>query len=174
NGLEAALEAACILKQRNRRDIIILLVGSGKLTPLLKKRIVDESLDNVIIHDPVNKEKVAGLMASTDIGLQLLANIPAFYYGTSPNKFFDYIAAGLPVLNNYPGWLSDMIKENKCGFSVAPDSPEAFADALEAASADREALRSMGSRARTLAERSFNREELSNQFVDWLESVIRK
>jgi hypothetical protein len=41
----------------------------------------------VIFHDPVNKAKLAGLMASADIGLQILANVPAFYYGTSPNKF---------------------------------------------------------------------------------------
>jgi hypothetical protein len=52
-----------------------------------------------------NKEKLSGLMKSAGLGLQILANVPAFYYGTSPNKFFDYIAAELPVLNNYPGWL---------------------------------------------------------------------
>ena len=52
-----------------------------------------------------DKEKLSGLMKSADLGLQILANVPAFYYGTSPNKFFDYIAAGLPVLNNYPGRL---------------------------------------------------------------------
>jgi hypothetical protein len=33
-------------------------------------------------------------MASADVGMQILANVPAFYYGTSPNKFFDYISAG--------------------------------------------------------------------------------
>ena len=60
----------------------------------------------------------------------ILANIPAFYYCTSPNKFFDYISSGLPVLNNYPGWLAEMIKEHQCGIAVPPGDPVAFADAL--------------------------------------------
>jgi hypothetical protein len=53
----------------------------------LLERATELKLDNVIFHDPVNKAKLAGLMASADIGLQILANVPAFYYGTSPNKF---------------------------------------------------------------------------------------
>ena len=48
-------------------------------------------------------------------------NIQEFYCGRSPNKFFDYIASGLPVLNNYPDWVANMIKENNCGFAVDPN-----------------------------------------------------
>nr|WP_132712548.1 glycosyltransferase family 4 protein [Pseudomonas aeruginosa] len=108
---------------------------------------------------------------ASHLGLQVLANVPAFYYGTSPNKFFDYIAAGLPVLNNYPGWLAGMIADNRCGFAVEPDSPTAFADALERAADDRESLRAMGERGRALAVREFERHKLADRFVDWLEGV---
>lgn len=110
-------------------------------------------------------------MAATDIGLQVLANVPAFYYGTSPNKFFDYIASGLPVLNNYPGWLAEMIAKHRCGFAVPPDNPAAFADALEQAAADRAALKAMGQRGLALARSEFSREKLANQWVDWVTTV---
>ena len=70
-------------------------------------------------------------MQAADLGLMTLQNVPEFYRGTSPNKFFDFIAAGKPVLNNYPGWLADMISTRRCGLVVPPDDPEAFADALE-------------------------------------------
>ena len=56
----------------------------------------------------------------------ILKNIPAFYYGTSPNKFFDYISIGLPVLINYPGWISNLITENKCGIYTPPENPKIF------------------------------------------------
>jgi len=174
NGLDAALNAAAELKRRNRTDIKLLLIGQGKLKATLQQRASKENLDNVVFHSPVNKQRLAGLMASTDVGMQLLANVPAFYYGTSPNKFFDYIAAGLAVLNNYPGWLAEKIKENKCGFAVPPDDPAAFADALEAAAADKSALKEMGERGRELAVEEFNRELLSNRFVDWLEAAAHK
>jgi glycosyltransferase involved in cell wall biosynthesis len=119
----------------------------------------------------VNKASVAGLMAATDLGLQVLANVSAFYYGTSPNKFFDYIAARLPVLNNYPGWLAEMIIEHRCGFAVPPDNPVAFADALEQAASDRVALKEMGLRGHLLAKQQFNREKLADLWVDWVAGV---
>jgi glycosyltransferase involved in cell wall biosynthesis len=171
NGLDAALDAAAELKRRGRGDIKLLLIGQGKLKSGLQARAQREGLDNVIFHDPINKVRLAGLMAATDVGLQLLANVPAFYYGTSPNKFFDYIAAGLPVLNNYPGWLAEMINEHGCGFSIPPDSAGAFADALERAASDQAALKEMGLRGRALAEAAFNRPKLANRWVDWVEGA---
>ncbi len=167
NGLDAVLDAAGILKRRGRRDIKLALIGDGKLKPELQARASGEALDNVVFHDPVDKRRLAGLMASADLGMQILANVPAFYYGTSPNKFFDYLAAGLPVLNNYPGWLADMIAEQDCGFAVPPADPAAFADALEQAADDRAGLTAKGERARRLAKR-FDRALLGEQWVDWV------
>jgi glycosyltransferase involved in cell wall biosynthesis len=100
----------------------------------------------------------------------ILANVPAFYYGTSPNKFFDYLASGLPVICNYPGWVSDLITEHQCGIAVAPSDAGAFADALQALASDPVRRQTMGMNARALAKR-FDREVLAEQFVDTLEQV---
>lgn len=168
NGLDAVLDAAAELKRRGRDDIKLVLVGDGMLKPGLRARAEREQLSNVVFHDPVDKARLAGLMAAAGIGLQTLADVPAFYYGTSPNKFFDYIAAGLPVLNNYPGWLADLIGENDCGFVVPPRNPAAFADALEKAAANCNALGLMGANARALARREFDRDRLAETWVDWV------
>ena len=103
-----------------------------------------------------------------------LANVPAFYYGTSPNKFFDYISCGLPVLNNYPGWLADMIAEYGCGQAVTPDNPKALADALQNMASDKDALVAMGLKGKQLAIDKFNREDLSAQFAQFLIEVANK
>ena len=171
NGLDAVVDAALELSNRAVKDIKIVLVGNGMKKEALQQRVTALKLNNVIFHEPVNKDKLAGLMASADIGLQVLANIPAFYYGTSPNKFFDYIAAGLPVLNNYPGWLSELITNNHCGFTVAPENPSAFADALQQAISNREKLKIMGENAKALAKREFDRAKLSQKFNDWVTGV---
>ena len=173
NGLDAALNAAVELKKRGRDDIKLVLVGQGKLKESLQERAKQEGLDNVIFHPPVNKSKLAELMKGADIGLQLLANIPAFYYGTSPNKFFDYISAGLPVLNNYPGWLAGMINENDCGYAIEPDNAPAFADALEDAANKKELLPEMGERAQVLAKRDFNRHNLADKWVTWVTGAVK-
>lgn len=168
NGLDAVLDAARVLQSRGRDDIKLALLGDGKLKPALQARAANEELRNVIFHPLVDKQRLAGLMSAADLGLQVLANVPAFYYGTSPNKFFDYIAAGLPVLNNYPGWLAEMIRGSDCGYIVPPEHPEAFADALEAAAGDRVTLGEKASRAALLAERGFDRTALADRWVAWV------
>lgn len=168
NGLDAVIDVAVELQKRGRDDIKLVLVGDGMQKKPLVARAQQLKLANIVFHDPVNKTKLAGLMASADIGLQILANVPAFYYGTSPNKFFDYIAASLPVLNNYPGWLAELITEKKCGFAVPPENSQAFADALEYAADHRDELVIMGRNAQELARSQFDRQDLSQTFSDWV------
>lgn len=171
NGLDSLLDAAAALKRRNRNDIRIVLIGNGMCKASLVDRAEREGLDNVLFLDPVSKTALVGLFKRADAGLQILANVPAFYYGTSPNKFFDYIAAGLPVVNNYPGWLADVITEHGCGIAVPPASPEALADALIALADDRAGARRMGDRALDLAQAQFARDKLGRKWVDWVEGA---
>jgi glycosyltransferase involved in cell wall biosynthesis len=171
NGLDAALNAAVVLKKRGKNNVKLVLIGSGKMKPQLIERARAEGLDNVIFCDAVGKRKLAGLMAATDVGLQLLANVPAFYFGTSPNKFFDYIAAERPVLVNYPGWIANEVVDAHCGFAVPPENAEAFADALERAEGNRLELRNMGKRALDLAKAKFDRNVLAEKFVAFLEQA---
>lgn len=173
NGLDAVLKAAAVLKARQRDDIRIALVGQGREKPKLVADAEELGLDNVLFLDPVPKTKLAGLMVGADMGLQVLRNVPAFYFGTSPNKFFDYISAGLPVLNNYPGWLAGLIGESDCGFAVPPDDPSAFADALIEAAENRDALRQKGVNAQELAKTRFARSKLSAEWVQWVTGAAR-
>jgi glycosyltransferase involved in cell wall biosynthesis len=154
-----------------RDDIKLVFIGDGRSKSMLVKRAKLENLNNCIFLPPVSKLQLNKIISNADIGLMILANLPAFYYGTSPNKFFDYISAGLPVLNNYPGWLAEMIRENRCGIAVPPDDPVAFANALIHL-ADSPGLRKMyGENSRQLAERCFSRQYLGDKFVNFLEEV---
>jgi len=174
NGLGAALSAACALKKNvDANDIKIVLIGDGKLKQNLIERAIKENLDNVVFIDPVPKKELLKYLWAADVGLMLLANVPAFYYGTSPNKFFDYISTGLPVLNNYPGWLGGMINDNNLGVVIKPDDAEAFASALISLSKDKDSLKNMGRNARRFAETNFNREKLAENFQAALLSVFK-
>ena len=168
NGLDAVLDAAKTLIELRNKKIKILLIGDGKLKSNLQKRAHDENIDNVIFMDPVPKTDLACIMNRANIGMQILANVPAFYFGTSPNKFFDYLASGLPVLNNYPGWLAEMINEYECGFAICPDDPQSFAKALIDASENPENLACMGKNAKKLAIERFDRKKLSSDWVNWV------
>lgn len=168
NGLDAVLDAAKVLIESKNKKIKILLIGDGKLKSSLQKRAHDEKIENVIFMDPVPKAELASILTRANIGMQILANVPAFYFGTSPNKFFDYLASGLPVLNNYPGWLAEMINEFDCGYAINPNDPQAFANALLDASQNSEKLANMGKNSKKLAIEKFDRKKLSSEWVNWV------
>jgi glycosyltransferase involved in cell wall biosynthesis len=174
NGLDAVLDAASVLKEKARADIYLLFVGDGKLKPGLKQKAFDRGLNNCIFIDPIPKTQLAELLKQCHVGMMILDNVPAFYYGTSPNKFFDYISSGLPVLNNYPGWLKEIIIQNQCGVAVPPEDPEAFANALIELADHPEKRKEMGINARKLAMSQFARQDLSDSLVFFLEKICNK
>lgn len=171
NGLDAVVDVATELKKRGRQDIQITLIGDGMEKSRLRALSEERELSNITFIDPVPKTKLREMLSDADVGLMILANVPAFYYGTSPNKFFDYIALGLPVLNNYPGWLADMISEASIGIAVNPDNSGEFADALIRFAENPGERKEMGLRARKFAEENFGRQELADVFVAELERV---
>ncbi|MGS2722091.1 glycosyltransferase family 4 protein [Paraglaciecola aestuariivivens] len=174
NGLDKILDAAQELKHRQDTQIIFVFVGEGSVKAGLIERANKQNLDNCVFLNAIPKHQLVGLLQRADLGLMTLANVPAFYYGTSPNKFFDYISCGLPVLNNYPGWLADMINQTGCGVAVPPDDTIAMADALQNMAADKQKLKEMGQKAKLLALEKFDRDDLSEQFADFLAEVVKK
>jgi glycosyltransferase involved in cell wall biosynthesis len=173
NGLDAVLDAAIVLKRNRRRDIKIVLIGDGAEKSSLMAVANSHHLENVVFQRSIPKQQLIGLLKGANLGLQILSNIPAFYRGTSPNKLFDYLAASVPVLINYPGWLSNILVDERCGIAVSPCNSELFADRLAWAADNRGAVQEMGQRARALAEREFARDSLSKRFIDLIESAVR-
>jgi glycosyltransferase involved in cell wall biosynthesis len=169
NGLDAVVDAAEVLKKRGVKNIKFVFIGEGKTKSNLLKRCENSNIDNCIFIDPVNKEKLSQYLHGADIALMILANVPEFYYGTSPNKFFDYIACGLPILNNYPGWIAELIEENYCGIAIKPDQPEIFADTLEMIEKNRERLKIMSKNSMDLATKTFDRKKIADEMIDFIE-----
>jgi glycosyltransferase involved in cell wall biosynthesis len=174
NGLDAVLDAARVLKRRGADGACFVLMGDGREKAHLAERIRSEGLENVLMIGLVGKARYNEALSEIDVGLQILLNLPAFYYGTSPNKFFDYLAAGRPVLVNYPGWMSDLVTESGCGVAVPPDDPEAFADAVERLLADRGQLATRGRAARALAEERFAQSRLLPGLVTFVEQATSR
>jgi glycosyltransferase involved in cell wall biosynthesis len=175
NGLGAVLDAAAELRMGGRTDIIIMFIGDGKEKPALIERARREKLNNCIFVDPMPKKVLAQFLCRrANVGLMILSNVSAFYYGTSPNKFFDYLASGLPVLVNYPGWMAEMVTAEGLGVAVPPQDPVAFADALIRLADARGATAEMGPRARTFAQREFLQATLAKRCVSVMERAAAR
>ncbi|MHC4424510.1 MAG: glycosyltransferase family 4 protein [Planctomycetota bacterium] len=167
NGLEYVLEAARILTERGKDHIVLVLHGSGGKRPELEKMAREYELTNVVFSDLIpNKAEVARIVAGCQACMTIYR--AAREHTWSPNKMFDGLAAGKPVLINVAGWLGELVEKNNCGKSLDPHQPETLANVLEELSAKPGLCSQMGKNARTLAEREFDRKKLAGQ----LESVL--
>ena len=123
NGLNLVLDAAERIRQ-DLPDVNFLLVGDGLEKPKLRAEVAARGLTNVRFHDPIPKSEVPSLLRAADVGLHVLADVPLFRYGVSPNKVYDYMAAGLPVITNSPGEVERIVDLAGAGVAVEPDDLE--------------------------------------------------
>jgi glycosyltransferase involved in cell wall biosynthesis len=170
NGLFAILEAAAVLEEKGATHIELVFIGDGKVKPQMLHKVQQMGLKNCRFIDPLPKDQLNIYFNNCHLGLMTLKNIPAFYHGTSPNKFFDYISSGLPVLNNYPGWIGDLIIEYQAGLNITPDDPALFAQSLIEMSQNPEQRITMGQQARKLAVEKFDRHQIASQFCELIDS----
>jgi glycosyltransferase involved in cell wall biosynthesis len=154
NDLTVVLDAAEILRGDSR--IRFVLVGDGKEKPCLVLRATERKLDNVVFLPPVAKHDMAEVLAASDCGIAILKPIP-LYSTTYPNKVFDYMAAGRPVVLAIEGVIRKVVEEAHAGLAVPPGNAQALADAVRTLADDPSAARKMGYRGRTAVEREFGR-----------------
>ena len=170
NGLDVALDAAALLRGARLR---IILVGDGAEKPRLMTRAAAEGLANVTFLPAMPKHELAALLAGCQIGLFLLAPIPAFAELTAPNKLMDFLAAGLPVVANVPGQAARCLADGPCGIAVPPGDAAALAAGLRDLAAAPARRAAMGLAARAQAVRRWDRRLQASAFCDLLETVGR-
>jgi len=171
NGLDYVVEATRILAERGNNKIVLVLHGSGGKRAELEKMASEYKLKNVIFSDLVpDKEQVAQIVAGCDVCMTIYR--AAKEHTWSPNKMFDALAAGKPVLINVPGWLGETIEKNHCGRCLDANRPQMLADTLEELAAEPELCRQMGKNARELAEREFDRVKLANRIENVLIEAV--
>ena len=169
NALEENVpEAARLLHERGRSDIVFLIAGEGKSVPLLTERIA--GLPNVRLVGSLPKREVPLLTRTADVLLVLFADVPILATN-SPNKFFDALASGRPVIVNQPGWTREIVEEHGVGRAVTAGDGRALADAIETLADDPELTGTMGRAARTLAEREFGRDQQADRLIALLEEI---
>jgi glycosyltransferase involved in cell wall biosynthesis len=171
NGLEYIIEAARILSKRGQNNIAIVLLGDGGQRAGLEKMTGDYGLTNVIFDGPLPRNEVAGAVASANACITVIR--PSKNNTWSPNKMFDALAAGRPILINVRGWLGETVENNNCGRCLDPYQPQSLANALEELSANPKLCQEMSRNARALAEREFDRLKLAACFENVLLEAVK-
>ena len=169
NGLEFITDTARILKQKGDKDIMFVMAGYGTTEIVLRNIATRDGLDNMQFVGKHNTFIISELVNQCDASLISFMNLPVLRTN-SPNKLFDSLSAGKPVIVNSDGWTRRLVEDNDCGFYTDPGKPEEFADKLIQYKSDKLQLAIWGENARKLSLNVFDKELLSEKFVNLIES----
>lgn len=163
NNLQLAVDAAVKLKDKN---IHLYIVGNGPMRDSIRYDIKNRGLSNISILEPVSKKEIFSLLSSMDACFITLQDVPLFRYGVSPNKLFDYMFAGKPIICSVGGWSNELVEKAECGIAVEPGDTDAFVDAIIKLSQISEQDRAkLGNNGREYVIKHFSRPNLVNQLI---------
>jgi colanic acid biosynthesis glycosyl transferase WcaI len=168
HGLNHVLDAATFLE--SEPDIHFLFVGDGsaKINLVLQSRRLN--LHNVTFLDPVAIDLLPPYYSIAICGLVSLLPIP-LYDGARPSKIFPILASGKPVLFVGKGETAQLIEEARAGLVVAPEDPQALANAILHLVNHPDAAQEMGRNGRLFVEANYRWSTLISNWVAQLGPV---
>lgn len=164
------LNACRELKKLQREDIRILLIGEGQQREELCELAVKENLKAFEYRSLMPKTELAHYIQFSIAALVPLKGTPILDT-SSPNKFFESLAAGVPVIQNTNGWMKDYLEKNKVGITLSPDDARALANTLIELADNSELQRSLSVNARFSSRRDFNQSVLSMKYLQSMERL---
>ncbi len=162
NDLGVVLEAARILLIE--KNIQIVFLGDGKEKQILQTLAREMLLLNVMFLPSVPKAEMARALAGADACIAILKPIEE-YKTTYPNKVFDYMAAGKPVVLAIDGVIRDVVQKAHCGIFAQPGSAFEMAKAIRTLAGNPGYGREMGGLGRKYLEKNFSRAVIGEQLI---------
>lgn len=167
NGASTIIDSAKLLRDDN--SIEFLFVGGGSTENDLRKKVEEFGLTNVKFLGEFSMKEMSEIVNFCDISIVSFEDIPILYTN-SPNKLFDSLSAGKPIIVNSAGWTKNLVEENNCGFYVNPKYPNELSDKILSLKSNLDLLKVMGKNSRSLAENDYDKSILAKQFVELIEN----
>jgi glycosyltransferase involved in cell wall biosynthesis len=169
NDIDTILRAATRLKNDDR--IRFVLFGDGKERPRLQGEAERMKLTNVIFAGVRPKKEMPRVVASADVCVAILQDIPMFRT-TYPNKVFDYMAAGRATVLVIDGVSRGLIESSGGGVFVQPGDDEMLAKTILELSNDPERVRQFGIKARDHLVKHLDRRDKLDETLELLMRLV--
>lgn len=126
-GIEQVIEA-----MEHVEDTIMVVIGYGYHRPALEQLVRARGwTDRVKFFGPVPNHELINWTASADLGVCCIVGTSPSYYHSLPNKLFEYLMAGVPVIaSDFPG-MGGITKQEQVGEVCAPEDPVSIAAAMQ-------------------------------------------
>jgi colanic acid biosynthesis glycosyl transferase WcaI len=170
HGLETLLDAATSL-QRQRKQVLFLLIGEGSEKERIKSLAQSRGLANVRFLDQQPREKIPGLISASDACLVLLKKNDIFKT-VIPTKMLEFMSCASPVVLGVEGQSRAILEEAGAGLVVEPQNSEALAQAINQLAANPELRHGFGQNGREYVLRRFSRGATAESYIHVLEDLL--
>jgi glycosyltransferase involved in cell wall biosynthesis len=171
HGLVTVLDAAELL--RDLEDVVFVLIGDGADRVRLEQEIRERGLENVRLLGLRPRSEIPRWLASIDVSLVLLRDIPVLET-VVPSKIFETLAEARPVLVAGRGEIRRMIEEAKAGFVIDPETPDQLARAIRYIRSHPEEAQTRAQAGRDWVAANFQRDDLARTMARFLEEVAHR
>lgn len=129
---------------------------AGVLPKEIKNRLMKcDSWGKVCELGYINRDEIQKILQKSMVGLVVYLRAGNTVEAL-PNKLFEYMEAGLPVIaSDFPLWKK-IVEENQCGICVNPDKPDEIADAINRIFENPKFAEEMGRNGRKLVQEKYN------------------
>ncbi len=170
NGLEYIIEAAKIAQERKLDAFQFVFLGEGSTMPALQKMTEEFGLKNVSFLGKFSMKETSTLVNLCAVSVVSFRNLDILKTN-SPNKLFDSLAAGIPIVVNSSGWTKNLVEENQCGLYADPEKPAELIEKLIQLKDDEQLHHTFGLNARKLAETVYDKSILTPKIAEILQQV---
>ncbi|HSL31525.1 MAG TPA: glycosyltransferase family 4 protein [Anaerolineales bacterium] len=150
--------------------IQFVFFGDGKERPHLEAEARRLSLKNVLFAGVCPKKDIPAVIASADVCLAILQNIPMFR-STYPNKVFDYMASARPTVLVIDGVIRQVVEAANGGVFVEPGNDEMLAKTILELSRDPQRVKRLGEYARAYLVKHLDRRDKLAETLQLLEKL---
>lgn len=164
NAIYNIVEVANIVKDK-LPDIFFALVGKGPEKDNIKKQISEYNLSNIHVYDAIPKPQVQSFLQKSTINIITWNDSELYKYGISPNKIFDYMYAGKPILQSVIAG-NDIPKEAKCGVTCTTDPNEIAETLIKMLNMSEDEFKDMGKNGRDYVKANYSYDVLAKKFIE--------
>lgn len=152
-GIKEMIKAVELIPEKYQTEFLL----AGKFSSQQLKREVQGSngWKRVFFKGWIDRSKMAEILSKSKAGLVLFHSAPN-HIDAQPNKMFEYMSAGLPVIaSNFPLW-KEIIEGNNCGLTVDPERPEEISETIQYIFDHTEEAKQMGKNGRKVVAEKYN------------------
>lgn len=165
--LELIMEAAMRFSRLGRTNICFVIAGTGEKSDIIRKKAA--GLQNVVLPGWIGKKEINALLKMGFAGLVPCRSVK----DAMPNKPFEYLSAGLPLISSLEGEMAKLIDRHGFGLNYLPGDLEGLCASIERLASDSSLHNEMSRNALDFFGKYGDADKIYDEYVTHIEKIIK-